>query len=104
METCLFYTAIFGFDFFILENPVNALTSLNFSISKQMVDGIITLSESEIISSMKMIFERMKIVVEPSSSIVLAAAIKRKEEFRGKKVGLILSGGNVDCDNFPWIN
>ena len=69
-----------------------------------MVDGIITLSESEIISSMKMIFERMKIVVEPSSSIVLAAVIKRKEEFKGKKVGLILSGGNVDCDNFPWIN
>ena len=77
---------------------------INFPIIKQMVNGIITLSESEIISSMKMIFERMKIVVEPSSSIVLAAAIKRKEEFRGKKVGLILSGGNVDCDNFPWIN
>ena len=77
---------------------------INFPIIKQMVDGIITLSESDIISSMKMIFERMKIVVEPSSSIVLAAAIKRKEEFRGKKVGLILSGGNVDCDNFPWMN
>ena len=53
---------------------------------------------------MKMIFERMKIVVEPSSAIVLAAAIKNKDKFQGKKIGLIFSGGNVDCDNLPWNN
>ena len=77
---------------------------INFPIIKEMVDGIITLSEIEIISAMKMIFERMKIVVEPSSAIVLAAAIKNKNKFQGKKIGLIFSGGNVDCDNLPWNN
>ena len=77
---------------------------INFPIIKEMVDGIITLSEIEIISAMKMIFERMKILVEPSSAIVLAAAIKNKNKFQGKKIGLIFSGGNVDCDNLPWNN
>ncbi len=77
---------------------------INFPIIKEMVDGIITLSEIEIISAMKMIFERMKIVVEPSSAIVLAAAIKNKDKFQGKKIGLIFSGGNVDFKNLPWNN
>ena len=71
-------------------------------VIQKLVDGIITLSEKEIILSMKMVFERMKIVIEPSSSIVLAAALKNKQEFKGKQVGLIFSGGNIDCDNLPW--
>ena len=75
---------------------------INFPIIQKLVDGIITLSEMEIILSMKMVFERMKIVIEPSSSIVLAAALKNKKEFSGKNVGLIFSGGNIDCDDLPW--
>ena len=75
---------------------------INFSIINAMVDDIITLSEEEIISSMRIIFERMKILVEPSSAIALAAIIKRKDLFENKDVGIILSGGNIDIDAFPW--
>ena len=56
----------------------------------------------EIIESMKMIWERMKIVVEPSCSITLAAVLKSRDRFSGKKVGLIISGGNVDLERLPW--
>ena len=67
-----------------------------------MVDEIITLTEDEIIDAMRMVWERMKIVVEPSCSITLAAVLKRKEQFVNKNIGLILSGGNVDLDSLPW--
>ncbi len=76
--------------------------SVTFPIIKEKVDGIITITENEIINSMRMIWERMKIIVEPSSSITLAAVLKDKEVFTGKKVGLILSGGNVDLNHLPW--
>ncbi len=59
-------------------------------------------SEKDIISTMQMIWERMKIIVEPSCSIVLAAVLNNKKIFSGKKIGLILSGGNVDLDRLPW--
>ena len=51
---------------------------------------------------MQMIWERMKIIVEPSSAIALAAIIKNRDMFEGKKVGLIISGGNVDLTQLPW--
>ena len=76
--------------------------TIPFPIIKEKVDGIITVSEEEIIDAMGMIWERMKIIVEPSSSVTLAAVLKDKEVFTGKKVGLILSGGNVDLDHLPW--
>ena len=75
---------------------------INFPIIQELVDDIITLSEKEIIESMRLIWTRMKIIVEPSSSITLAAVIKNKDLFKNKKVGLILSGGNVDMDDLPW--
>ena len=75
---------------------------INFPIIQELVDGIITLTELEIINAMRMIWERMKIIVEPSSSIALAALIKNIDMFKDKKVGLILSGGNVDLDDLPW--
>ena len=51
---------------------------------------------------MRLMWETMKIIVEPSCAITLAAVIKNNHIFKGKKVGLILSGGNVDLDNLPW--
>jgi len=51
---------------------------------------------------MRMIWERLKMIVEPSSSITLGAVLKNKDTFNGKKVGLIISGGNVDLDHLPW--
>jgi threonine dehydratase len=76
--------------------------TITFPIIQENVDGIITLSEEEIINSMQMIWERMKVIVEPSSAISLAAIIKNRDMFEGKKVGLIISGGNVDLTQLPW--
>tara|TARA_Y100000816_G_C26050694_1_gene550854 strand:+ start:371 stop:1303 length:933 start_codon:yes stop_codon:yes gene_type:complete len=75
---------------------------VTFPIISKYVDGIITVSEEDIIYTMKLIWERLKIIVEPSCSIVLASVLKDKSSFKGKKIGLILSGGNVDLDQLPW--
>lgn len=75
---------------------------LTFPVISDLVDDIITVTEEEIIDSMRMIWERLKMIVEPSSSITLGAVLKNKDRFNGKKVGLIISGGNVDLDHLPW--
>ena len=76
--------------------------TITFPIIKELVDGILTVSEDRIIKYMKMIFDRMKIVVEPSCSIALGAISKNKKLFKNRKVGIILSGGNVNLDRLPW--
>ena len=76
--------------------------TLTFPVIADLVDDIITVTEEEIIDSMRMIWERLKMIVEPSSSITLGAVLKNKDKFNGKKVGLIISGGNVDLDHLPW--
>lgn len=75
---------------------------LNFPILKEFVTEIITITEEEVIDAMRMVWERMKLIVEPSCSITLAAVLKRKAQFSNKRIGLILSGGNVDLDRLPW--
>ena len=74
----------------------------NFPIIQQLIDQIILVEEESIIQAMKMIWERMKIIVEPSSATTLAAILTRPEIFEGKKVGLIITGGNVSLDNLPF--
>ena len=78
------------------------LGDVNFPIIKELVSEIIRVEESEIISAMKLIWERMKIIVEPSSAVALAALIRDKTNFKNKKVGIILSGGNVDLKHLPF--
>ncbi|WP_420602913.1 pyridoxal-phosphate dependent enzyme [Flagellimonas sp.] len=74
----------------------------NFPIIQQYVDSIVRVTENEIIHAMRMIWERLKIICEPSSAVAFAAAIKHKNEITGKKIGVILSGGNVDLQNLPF--
>ncbi|MBO6879146.1 pyridoxal-phosphate dependent enzyme [Winogradskyella sp.] len=74
----------------------------NFPIIKKHVEKIIRVEEHEIIEAMKLIWERMKVLVEPSSAVPFAAVLKNKEEFKNKNVGIILSGGNVDVTNLPF--
>jgi len=74
----------------------------NFEIIQKEVKEVITVSEAEIINAMRIIWERMKIIVEPSCAVPFAALLKRKDEFAGKKVGIILTGGNVDLGNLPF--
>jgi threonine dehydratase len=68
------------------------------------VDAIVTVSEEDIIEAMRLLWERMKIVVEPSAAVPLGALLKKSAELTGKRVGIILSGGNVDLDKLPWLN
>lgn len=74
----------------------------NFPIILENVEEIIRVSEDEIRQALRLIWERMKIVVESSSAVALAALIKEKEKFRDKKVGIIISGGNVDLNQLPF--
>ncbi len=74
----------------------------NFPIIKKHVEKIIRVEEDEIIHAMKLIWERMKIVIEPSSAVAFAAVLKQKDAFKNKKIGVILSGGNVDLNNLPF--
>ena len=76
--------------------------TITFPIIQEYVDDIITVSEDDIIAAMRLVWERMKIMIEPSSSITLAAVLNQKTQFKNSKVGLILSGGNVDLDHLPW--
>jgi len=74
----------------------------NFPIIKENIKKIIRVEEEEIIQAMKLIWERMKIIVEPSSAVPFAALLKNKENFKNKNVGIILSGGNVDVMHLPF--
>ena len=76
--------------------------SKTFPVIQNLVDEIIPVSEKDIIESLQMIWERMKIIVEPSCSISLALILKNKKMFKNKNVGLIMSGGNVDLNKLPW--
>ena len=79
-----------------------SLGSLTFPIILENVDDIVTVSEEGIIKAMRLIWERMKVIVEPSSSITLAAILEGKINVKGLKTAIILSGGNVDLDNLPF--
>ncbi len=76
--------------------------SKTFPVIQDLVDGIETVSEKEILKSLRMIWERMKIIVEPSCSISLAMVIKNSNLFKNKNVGLIMSGGNVNLNSLLW--
>ncbi len=78
------------------------LGDINFPIIQTHVDQIIRVEENDIVDAMRLIWERMKIVIEPSSAVPFAAVRLEKEKFAGKKVGIILSGGNVDLSNLPF--
>jgi threonine dehydratase len=74
----------------------------NFAIVQRYVDDIVTVSEEAIVSAMRTIWETMKIVIEPSAAVPYAAIAERVIDVSGKRVGIILTGGNVDLDALPW--
>ena len=86
----------------IADGLLTSLGSLTFPIILNEVDQIATVSEESIVSAMRMIWERMKIIIEPSSAVPLAAILENKVDVKGKKVGIILSGGNVDLGSLPF--
>ncbi len=88
----------------IADGLLTSLGPLTFEIIRNNVERILTIGEQTIIDAMKMIWERMKIIVEPSSAVTLAAVLENKELFKNKKICLVLSGGNVDLTKLPWNN
>jgi threonine dehydratase len=74
----------------------------NFAIVQRYVDDIVTVTEEAIVSAMRAIWETMKIIIEPSAAVPYAAIIERVIKINGKRVGIILTGGNVDLDALPW--
>jgi len=81
---------------------LTSLSELTFSVIRENVDKILTVKEDSIIECMLLVWERMKIIIEPSSATVLAVVKENPGLFKGKKIGLIISGGNVDFRKLPF--
>lgn len=86
----------------IADGLLTSLGSLTYPIILNLVDEILTVSEESIIEAMQLIWERMKIIVEPSSAVPFAAILENRDKFYNKRVGIIISGGNVDLTKLPW--
>jgi threonine dehydratase len=86
----------------IADGLLTSLGELTFRVIMKHVDEIVTVSEESIIEAMRLLWERMKIVVEPSGAVPLAGILEKKIETGGKRIGLILSGGNVDLARLPF--
>lgn len=86
----------------IADGLLTSLGELTFEIVVNRVDDIVTVSEENIVAAMRMVWERMKIIIEPSSAVPLAAILENKVDVKGKRVGIILSGGNVDLGKLPF--
>ncbi|QOI96694.1 MAG: pyridoxal-phosphate dependent enzyme [Flammeovirgaceae bacterium] len=82
----------------IADGLLTSLGDKTFPIIRDHVNEIITVTDAEIVGAMRLIWERLKIIVEPSCAVPFAAVLKAKEKFAGKRVGIILSGGNVDLE------
>lgn len=80
------------------------LGDINFPIIRDLIEEIILVDDEVTINAMKTVWERMKIIIEPSSAITLGAVMTQPEKFKGKKVGLIITGGNVNLDDLPWMD
>jgi threonine dehydratase len=86
----------------ICDGLLTSLGEKTFNIIQKYVDEIITVDDEQIIKAMRLIWERMKIIVEPSSAVPLAVVMNNKNKFEDKLVGIILSGGNVDLNKLPF--
>src|SRR6266498_1054346 len=86
----------------IADGLLTSLGGLTFPIIQERVEQIVTVSEQGIIASMKFIWERAKIIIEPSSAVAVGVLWEKKIDLQGLKVGVILSGGNVDLEKLPW--
>ena len=86
----------------IADGLLTSLSDRTLAIICQHVSDILTVSDPEIIAAMRLVWERMKIIIEPSCAVPLAAVLKHKERFTGQKIGIILTGGNVDLGKLPF--
>lgn len=86
----------------IADGLLTSVGEINFKILKRYVHEVVTCSEESILKAMRLIWERMKIIIEPSSAVPLACILENKIDVAGRRVGIILSGGNVDLSKLPF--
>jgi threonine dehydratase len=86
----------------IADGLLTSLGTMNFPMIQQHVDTIVTVEDSSIVEAMRLIFSRMKTVVEPSGAVSFAGLLEYPERFRNRRTAVVLSGGNLDLDNLPW--
>jgi len=86
----------------VADGLLTNLSERTLAIIREYVSDILTVSDEEIIAAMKLVWERMKIIIEPSSAVALAVVIKHKDKFAGQKIGIIITGGNVDMGKLPF--
>jgi threonine dehydratase len=86
----------------IADGLLTSLSDRTFRILSERLEGILTVSEATIVRAMRLLWERTKLVVEPSGAVPLAAVLEHPGHFADRRVGLILSGGNVDLERLPW--
>jgi threonine dehydratase len=86
----------------IADGLLTSLGDLTFAVIQKHVAQIVTVSEDAIITAMRHVWERMKVLIEPSAAVPVAALFANKIPLAGQRVGIILSGGNVDLDRLPW--
>ncbi|MDD5571136.1 MAG: pyridoxal-phosphate dependent enzyme [Bacteroidales bacterium] len=87
----------------IADGLKTSLGDKTFPIIKEYVAEIVTVSEKAIVEAMKLVWERMKIIIEPSAAVTFAALLENKYDHKGKRIGIIFSGGNVDLEKLPWM-
>jgi threonine dehydratase len=86
----------------VADGLLTSLGELTFPIIQQNVEQIVTVSEAGIIAAMKFVWERAKIIIEPSSAVAIGVLWEKKIDLSGLKIGVIISGGNVDLAKLPW--
>jgi threonine dehydratase len=86
----------------IADGLTTAMSDMTFGVMRTLVTDVVTVPEDAIVAAMRLIWSRMKIIVEPSCAVPLAALLTGAWDARGKTVGIILTGGNVDLDHLPW--
>ena len=86
----------------IADGLLASMGDKNFAIIKELVSDVFLVSEAEIVEAMRLVWERMKIIIEPSCAVPVAALLKNKAQFAGQTVGIILTGGNVDLGKLPF--
>lgn len=87
----------------LADGLLTALSARTFSVIGRYVDSVALASEAEIVDAMRLVWERLKIIIEPSASVTLAALLAGRLDAKGKRVGVIVTGGNVDLDRLPWL-
>jgi threonine dehydratase len=87
----------------IADGLLTSLGDRTFPIIREHVDSIVTVGDDDIVHAMRQVWERMKIIIEPSAAVPVAALLAKKLDVAGKRVGVILSGGNVQLERLPWL-